>query len=593
MFRPSTTSHLILIIIFYSDFVIKILNLEDGSLRTLSGHEAPLLSVSLDPQLSLLASSSCDGTVRVWHIESLECVKKFEKNHARSNDFLNSSTWCKLSWDHKGDNLLIPSNNAINVYRKNTWTLQASFKHQNFENVCICSTSSSDKFLAASNKKGFVVLWDYSKPNSTPLAIFSNLKQSLITCLTWHSSLSEKLVACDENGEYHIISFGQEKTMELPKSYESMLLNFDLDEDLMEESTNETNLPRKKSQTIFDDSDDEESSKSIQSSQKAENNDNKLEDEDDNEIDIGAIKALYEPKIFGDEKTSDTQSAKAVSSYDITRFEQAIKKINEIVQPIMQPAFQPGSSPVSFQERYMIWNSIGIVTSHQTEEESNIDVEFHDTTVHHSLHLPNNDNYTMADLSTEALILANGFNEDSSSSRLFCMGFNIWDANREWKYDLPEDEFIEAIGLGEGLIVVATDKKNIRLFTIGGLQIYIFTIPGPVVCLSAQEQSVMIIYHSGSGLPGEQCLSMLIFKIDPKNLFKKKHQIYKPIPVALSPKAFVSWCGFTDEGTPCVIDSEGIVRLYKDLIGHFWVPIANTKQHVSTTISFLKSSIFN
>ena len=549
--------------------MIKILNLEDNSIQTIAAHEAPILSVSLDPQLAYLASSSCDGTVRIWKLSNLECVKKFDKNHTKSNDFLNSSTWCKLSWDRKGDNLLVPSEKAVNVFKKSQWTFQGSFKYSKFEHICICCTSSSDKYLSASNKKGLVVIWDYSKYDSSPLAIFSNPKQSSITDLQWHPFVPENFIVCDENGEYHLISIGQSN---------SMLLNFDFDENLFEESVNETYQVQKALQHPLTKEVNEIACKYVESSENADSNSN---DEEDNEIDIGAIKAIYEPKIFGDDKSLNFITGNESRSFNSKKLEQVIQKIDKIVQPIMQPAFQPGSTPVSFQERYMVWNSIGIVRKHQTEEENNIDVEFHDTTVHHSLHLPNNDNYIIADLSIEALVLANSFNEDSFSSTLYCVGFNIWDSNREWKYDLPNDEYIECLALGEGLIVVGTNKKNIRLFTIGGLQVYIFTIPGPLVCISAQEHSVMVIYHSGSGLPGEQCLSMLLLRIDVKNLFKNKHQIFKPISVAVSPKSFISWAGFTDEGTPCVMDSEGIVRLYKDLIGHFWIPIADTKRYVS------------
>ena len=46
-----------------------------------------------------------------------------------------------------------------------------------------------------------------------------------------------------------------------------------------------------------------------------------------------------------------------------------------------------------------------MVRCYETDDESSIDVEFHDTSVHHALHFDNQLNHTMADLSTEAVVL--------------------------------------------------------------------------------------------------------------------------------------------------------------------------------------------
>ena len=60
-----------------------------------------------------------------------------------------------------------------------------------------------------------------------------------------------------------------------------------------------------------------------------------------------------------------------------------------------------------------MWNSVGIIRQYNTDQENSIDVEFHDTSVHHALHINNNPNYTMAALSVEALVLATEGESDS------------------------------------------------------------------------------------------------------------------------------------------------------------------------------------
>ena len=62
---------------------------------------------------------------------------------------------------------------------------------------------------------------------------------------------------------------------------------------------------------------------------------------------------------------------------------------------------------------FQVWNSVGIVRCHTEDEISSIEVEFHDTSTHHPLHLTNHLNHTMAALSSTALLLACEAQEDS------------------------------------------------------------------------------------------------------------------------------------------------------------------------------------
>lgn len=53
-----------------------------------------------------------------------------------------------------------------------------------------------------------------------------------------------------------------------------------------------------------------------------------------------------------------------------------------------------------------MWNSIGIVHCYSTEDENSIDVEFHDTSLHHALHINNFMKHTTATLTDEVSVLA-------------------------------------------------------------------------------------------------------------------------------------------------------------------------------------------
>lgn len=63
--------------------------------------------------------------------------------------------------------------------------------------------------------------------------------------------------------------------------------------------------------------------------------------------------------------------------------------------------------------------------------------------------------------------------------------------------DLPNDEDVKALCLGQGWAAVATDALMLRLFSIGGVQREIISLPGPVVCLAGHGEQLLIIYHRG------------------------------------------------------------------------------------------------
>ncbi len=49
----------------------------------------------------------------------------------------------------------------------------------------------------------------------------------------------------------------------------------------------------------------------------------------------------------------------------------------------------------------------------------------------------------------------------------------------------------------------------------------------------------------------------------------------------LSPKAFLVWFGFTDEGSITSVDSDGVVRLCPQTDKGLWYPVINLRADVS------------
>lgn len=150
----------------------------------------------------------------------------------------------------------------------------------------------------------------------------------------------------------------------------------------------------------------------------------------------------------------------------------------------------------------MVWNNTGIVrciTEESDQGESSIEVEFHDTSVHHALHIPNTLGHTMAALSNQALLLACPA-QDDNHSKIVCVNFASWDTHREWSTNLPNGEEVLAITVGEYWVAAATSRRILRIFSLAGLQRGMVCIPGPVICLAGFGSKLFMTYHMAGGI---------------------------------------------------------------------------------------------
>ncbi len=130
------------------------------------GHTAPILSVSLDPKSEYLvcemkyvtfilvhlyssfleiifsflkASSSCDGTVRVWSLSTCKQLHSWRWGPT-SNDFGNSLSLCRVQFEPtNGRYLAIPSfqSSTVKILDRNTWKEVAELVEDRLKEVYI------------------------------------------------------------------------------------------------------------------------------------------------------------------------------------------------------------------------------------------------------------------------------------------------------------------------------------------------------------------------------------------------------------------------------------------------------------------------
>uniref|UniRef100_A0A2C9M552 WDHD1 first WD40 domain-containing protein n=1 Tax=Biomphalaria glabrata TaxID=6526 RepID=A0A2C9M552_BIOGL len=85
------------------DFKIKVISMEENECICLySEHQAPILSVSIDPTKEFIASSSCDGTVKVWHVID-GTTEKTLNLLSKCSDPGQAKSLCRMCWSTDGE----------------------------------------------------------------------------------------------------------------------------------------------------------------------------------------------------------------------------------------------------------------------------------------------------------------------------------------------------------------------------------------------------------------------------------------------------------------------------------------------------------
>ncbi|XP_062974254.1 WD repeat and HMG-box DNA-binding protein 1 [Elgaria multicarinata webbii] len=552
-----------------SDFVVKIVEVTDSSLqKTFRGHDAPVLSVSFDPKDVFLASASCDGSVRVWKISEQTCETSWQLL-PKCNDVVNAKSICRLSWQPKRGKLLaIPVEKAIKLYRRETWDHQLDLSdHFITQTLNVVAWSPCGQYVAAGSIGGCIVIWNVDTQEC--LERVKHEKGYTICGLAWHPK-GGQIAYTDMEGNLGLLEnvcavVGKKSDPKLQaptpttKSYD----------DLFDEDDNEDFLNR---DMVGDDwgtkavTNDEDEDDLTVASGRPRNRGAIIED-DENSLETGLLKGSS--ALDNEEEEDDQEGLVPVQTLSST---QRPFYDGPVPTPRQKP-FQAASTPVHLTHRFMAWNSIGIIRCYNDEQDNAIDVEFHDTSMHHAMHLPNPLNHTMADLSREAILLACRSTEELAS-KLHCIHFNSWDSNKEWTVDMRQDEEVEAICLGQGWAACATGSLLLRVFTIGGIQKDIFSLPGPVVSMSGHGEQLLVILHKGTGFEGDQCLGVQLIELG-----RKKRQVLHGDPLPLSRKSYLTWAGFSAEGTPCYVDSEGVVRMLNRGLGNTWTPVCDTREH--------------
>ena len=70
------------------DGSIRVFEVESGEcVNVLRGHESIVMSAVFNYNDTMIVSASCDGTIRIWDVESGECLNIFEGTYNKKVEF--------------------------------------------------------------------------------------------------------------------------------------------------------------------------------------------------------------------------------------------------------------------------------------------------------------------------------------------------------------------------------------------------------------------------------------------------------------------------------------------------------------------------
>ena len=541
------------------DSTISLVSLLDmGIIAKLEGHTSPVNSVDFASDSRYLASSSCDGTVKIWDMQMDEptCVGTFTQL-APACQVGDETQQFKIRWSPDGSYLAVPGRaHDINLVKRGSWKTTSSLTNGHTSSITHLAWSPSGHYIASIAGDSRLVIWN-PKKNS---AVMTHTHSSLLCQVEWHPH-SNALAFTDHIGSVSIWDNVISKEHHLNPHVVAKSTSFTLN-----------SKPATSTKTAIEDLfRDDEAAVSKES----------------NITDKGDVTDEEGESLGDDESLNDFVVDDGDHDY--------IEPTPQWTPPkhLKVSTFQPGSTPSIHGRRYLALNLIGSVVSIDQDADHNIiEIDFYDKSAHRDTHFRDTDKFSMASLSTQGCLFAAkcsgvppppGSTESSDSnykpSFLSYRAYSSWSAVSNWMIRLPPSEDVECIALSPRGAATITSAGYLRLFTIGGVQRHIESLSSHVLSCSAFDDLLIIIFESTSSLAhsamgtNEREYEYILMNINGSTRYCQGL-------CTLSKKSTLTWLHFTEEGHPVTCDSMGIIRIlhrYWQPSQASWIPILDTR----------------
>ncbi|CAF1604661.1 unnamed protein product [Rotaria magnacalcarata] len=184
-----------LLFIGTKDFKVVMMNLKDDSnkLKYFDGHQAPILSLNVYEEKRWIATSCCDGSVRIFNIDKQNLIKQLNIIH-KSNDIETASSLVKIDWDKNDQTLAIPVKNTVHFYETDKWTRKKTYENDSMDQIINlisfspCGTlfivSYVNGQLSIVNRLTFDICMIYSSKDAVCSLAWNPTQTNRFTCST-------------------------------------------------------------------------------------------------------------------------------------------------------------------------------------------------------------------------------------------------------------------------------------------------------------------------------------------------------------------------------------------------------------------------
>ena len=145
------------------DAVIRLVNVSLGQFVMVRGHSDSVLCIAFDPLGEYLASSSADGTVKIWDIsDEPKCIETLQVTGKVPQDGLRAAQLLRIAWHPTGESLAVPYPEGVHVLERGTWNAKTRLQGKHTKEVTMASWSPNGRYLCSAGLDKQVFLWDLS-----------------------------------------------------------------------------------------------------------------------------------------------------------------------------------------------------------------------------------------------------------------------------------------------------------------------------------------------------------------------------------------------------------------------------------------------